>query len=43
MLHVVESAKPALPCRISVYEDGGKTKLATIKPTAMIALYPIGK
>ncbi len=29
----------ALPCRISVYEDGGKTKLATIKPTAMIALY----
>ena len=30
----------ALPCRISVYEEGGKTKLATIKPTAMIALYP---
>jgi uncharacterized protein (DUF302 family) len=29
----------ALPCRISVYEDGGVTKLATIKPTAMIALY----
>lgn len=30
----------ALPCRISVYEEEGKTKLATIKPTAMIALYP---
>ncbi|HLE44302.1 MAG: DUF302 domain-containing protein [Candidatus Rokubacteria bacterium] len=30
----------ALPCRISVYEEGGKTKLATIKPTAMLALYP---
>ena len=30
----------ALPCRISVYEEGGQTKLATIKPTAMIALYP---
>jgi uncharacterized protein (DUF302 family) len=30
----------ALPCRISVYEEGGVTKLATIKPTAMIALYP---
>lgn len=30
----------ALPCRISVYEEGGRTKLATIKPTAMIALYP---
>ena len=29
----------ALPCRISVYEEGGKTRLATIKPTAMIALY----
>ena len=30
----------ALPCRISAYEEGGKTRLATIKPTAMIALYP---
>jgi uncharacterized protein (DUF302 family) len=30
----------ALPCRISVYEEGGRTKLATIKPMAMIALYP---
>ena len=29
----------ALPCRISVYEEGGKTRLATIKPTAMLALY----
>jgi uncharacterized protein (DUF302 family) len=29
----------ALPCRISVYEEGGITKLATIKPTAMIALF----
>ena len=30
----------ALPCRISVYEESGKTKLATIKPTAMIDLFP---
>jgi uncharacterized protein (DUF302 family) len=30
----------ALPCRISVYEEEGRTRLATIKPTAMIALYP---
>ncbi|MFQ5898998.1 MAG: DUF302 domain-containing protein [Candidatus Methylomirabilia bacterium] len=30
----------ALPCRISLYEEGGRMKLATIKPTAMIALYP---
>jgi uncharacterized protein (DUF302 family) len=29
----------ALPCRISIYEEGGATKLATIKPTALIALY----
>ena len=29
----------ALPCRISLYEEAGQTKLATIKPTAMIALY----
>ena len=30
----------ALPCRISVYEEGGRTKLATIRPTALIGLYP---
>jgi uncharacterized protein (DUF302 family) len=29
----------ALPCRIAVYAEAGITKLATIKPTAMIALY----
>jgi uncharacterized protein (DUF302 family) len=29
----------ALPCRISVYEDAGVTKLATMKPTAMIDLF----
>ncbi len=29
----------ALPCRISVYEEDGVTKLATIKPTAMLELY----
>ena len=30
----------ALPCRISVYtEADGHTRLATIKPSAMIALY----
>ncbi len=26
----------ALPCRISVYEKDGKTRLATLKPTALI-------
>jgi uncharacterized protein (DUF302 family) len=29
----------ALPCRISVYEEGGVTRLATIKPSAMLELY----
>lgn len=29
-----------MPCRISVYTEGTGTVLATIKPTAMIALYP---
>lgn len=30
----------ALPCRISVFTEGKKTKLSTIKPTAMLAMYP---
>jgi uncharacterized protein (DUF302 family) len=29
----------ALPCRISLYEEGGVCKLATIKPTTLIDLY----
>jgi uncharacterized protein (DUF302 family) len=29
----------ALPCRISVYSEGDEIVLATIKPTAMLALY----
>jgi uncharacterized protein (DUF302 family) len=29
----------ALPCRISVYEEAGRVTIATIKPTAMIAMY----
>jgi len=29
----------ALPCRISVYEEGGQARLATIRPTALIGLY----
>ena len=27
----------ALPCRISVYEDGGKTKIATALPTKLLS------
>jgi uncharacterized protein (DUF302 family) len=29
----------ALPCRISIYEEGGKTTLATLKPTTLLALF----
>ena len=29
----------ALPCRISLYEEGGVCKLATIKPTTLIGLF----
>jgi len=29
----------ALPCRISIYEQGGKTILATLKPTALLAMF----
>jgi uncharacterized protein (DUF302 family) len=29
----------ALPCRIAVYEDGGRTVLATIKPAAMLEMF----
>jgi uncharacterized protein (DUF302 family)/RNA polymerase-binding transcription factor DksA len=28
----------ALPCRISVFEDGGTTKISTIPPTAMLGM-----
>ena len=29
----------ALPCRISIYEESGKTVLATLKPTALLAMF----
>ena len=29
----------ALPCRISIYEEGGETILATLKPTTLLALF----
>ncbi len=30
----------ALPCRISVYQEGGKTKIGMIRPTALLGLFP---
>jgi len=29
----------ALPCRISVYEEDGKVKLATMKPSMMLGIF----
>ena len=33
------SISTVLPCRISVYEEQGKVKVATVKPTAMLSLF----
>jgi uncharacterized protein (DUF302 family) len=33
------SVSTALPCRISIYEEGGKTILVTLKPTTLLALF----
>lgn len=33
------SLSTALPCRISIYEDGGKTIIATLKPTTLLAMF----
>ena len=35
------SVSTALPCRISIYEEGGKAVLATLKPTALLAMFNI--
>ena len=31
----------ALPCRISIYEEGGKTVLATLRPTVLLAMFKL--
>jgi uncharacterized protein (DUF302 family) len=33
------TVSPALPCRISLYEEDGNTFLATLKPTSLLALF----
>jgi uncharacterized protein (DUF302 family) len=30
----------ALPCRISVFEEGGKVKIGMIKPTFLLSVFP---
>lgn len=33
------SVSTALPCRISLYEEAGKTVLVTLKPTTLLAMF----
>ena len=33
------SVSAALPCRISLYREGGKTMLATLKPTRLLDMF----
>jgi uncharacterized protein (DUF302 family) len=33
------SVSTALPCRITLYEEGGKTILAALKPTTLLAMF----
>jgi len=35
------SVSTALPCRISLYEEDGKTILATLKPTSLLAMFNV--
>ncbi len=35
------SVSTALPCRISIYEEDGKTILATLKPTKLLAMFNV--
>lgn len=37
------SVSTALPCRISIYEEGGKTVFATLKPTTLLAIFDTPK
>src|SRR3989304_1376783 len=39
VLEANPSISTALPCRIAIFEEGGHSKLSTIKPTAMLALF----
>lgn len=39
VLEANPSISTALPCRIAVFEEGDHTKLSTLKPTALLALF----
>ena len=38
-MELASVARDAWPCRISVYEEGGKIIVATLKPTAVLGLF----
>lgn len=40
VLHQNMAVSLALPCRIAVYEENGRTRIGTIRPTALLALFP---
>ena len=33
------SVSTALPCRISIYEEGGRTILASLRPTILLGMF----
>jgi len=39
VLEANPSISTALPCRIAIFSEGTQTKISTIQPTAMLALY----
>lgn len=39
VLDVKMEISTALPCRISVYEEGGKTKVASLLPTKVLGMF----
>ncbi|MDI1314876.1 DUF302 domain-containing protein [Prosthecobacter sp.] len=41
VLEQAMSVSTALPCRISIYEEGGQTMLATLKPTKLLAMFAV--
>lgn len=41
VLNLAIEISTALPCRISVYEEGGRTTLATLKPTVLLTMFGI--
>lgn len=41
VLYGAMAVSTALPCRVSIYTENSKTKLATLKPTALLELFKV--